>query len=298
MLRSPRRTAIVLLAGAAFAVAPPGHAQRSAPGADQPRDSLVITFLANEGVMLSSGSTHVLIDALFGDGLRGYGAVTRPTRTALERALPPFDRVNAVLATHIHNDHFDARPVFDHLRHNSGATFISSPEAVAKVRAVDPAATAAMAARLVAVDPAPATRVRVATAGAATIYALGLPHGVRERVPINVGWVVDVGGRRIMHVGDGDVTPAEFPKLQLGEMGIDVALLSAHYLTQPDLADVVRRVIRPRTIVVIHGPPLGGDPPGLLDRFRGGWDAVMQNVRKRFPEAHAFSRQSETLVIR
>jgi hypothetical protein len=93
--------AIALVATASASSLSAQRAPRVAPAGP---DSLVITFLANEGVMLSSGGTTVLIDALFGDGLRGYGIVTQPTRTALERGQPPFDRVNAVLATHVHND--------------------------------------------------------------------------------------------------------------------------------------------------------------------------------------------------
>jgi L-ascorbate metabolism protein UlaG (beta-lactamase superfamily) len=291
----PRPFATIALVAAT--AAGPLTAQRPPHVAPALRDSLVITFLANEGVMLSSSGTTVLIDALFGDGLRGYGIVTPPVRTALERARPPFDRVSAVLATHIHNDHFDARSVLEHLKHNPGATFISSPEAIDKVRAADPAATRAMSARLIAVDPPRAQRARVATLGAATVYALGLPHGPRGEVPVNVGFVVDIGGRRVLHVGDGDVPPAEFPAFRLGELGIDVALLSPHYLTRPELRDVVRRDIRPDTIVVIHGPPLGR-PAHLLDRLRGGWPEVMRDVRAQFPTAHSFSREMETLVIR
>ena len=166
------------------------------------------------------------------------------------------------------------------------------------MRAIDSTASTGLGPRLIGIDPPTARRVQVATAGGATIYALGLPHGVREKVPVNLGFVVDIGGRRVMHVGDGDISPAKFPMLRLGELGIDVALLSPHYLTQPELAEVVRRVIKPKIIVVVHGPPLGGRARGLLDRGRGGWESVIQNVRKEFPDAHAFSRQSETLVVR
>jgi L-ascorbate metabolism protein UlaG (beta-lactamase superfamily) len=300
MMSLQRRAAIAVLLAimtATAAMTRVGNAQRPPQPAPPARDSLVITFLANEGVMLSSGGTTILIDALFGDGLRGYGIVTQPTRTAIERAQPPFDRVNAVLTTHTHSDHFEARPVFEHLQHNPGATFISSTEAVRKVRAVDSSAASAMGRRLVGIDPPRARRVRVATAGTATIYALGLPHGDDANLPVNVGWVVDIGGRRVMHVGDGDLRPDEFASLALGELGIDVALLSPHYLTTPGLADAVRRHIRPTAIVAIHGPPLGR-APGLLDRMRDEWTGVVRDVGKAFPDARFFTRQMETFVIK
>ena len=172
----------ILVSLALAATSATGFAQMTPKSAGPvPRDSLVVTFLANEGVMISSGGTSILIDALFGDGLPGYGVVTEPTRTTLERAQPPFDRVNAVLATHIHNDHFEAGPVFRHLQHNPRATLISSREAVAKVRAVDPAASADLGSRLIGIDPPTARRVQVATAGGATIYALGLRTAYARR---------------------------------------------------------------------------------------------------------------------
>ncbi len=126
----------------------------TAQDAPRGRDSLLVTFLANEGVMLSAGGTSVLIDALFGEGLRGYGVVTPDTRALLERSAPPFDRVSAVLATHAHRDHFDAAPTWRHLQTNPRALFISTPEAVDSVRAVAGAAATAAGGRLIAALPA------------------------------------------------------------------------------------------------------------------------------------------------
>ena len=45
-----------------------------------------VTFLANEGVLLSSGDKQVLIDALFRKYETGYAVPADSTREALERA--------------------------------------------------------------------------------------------------------------------------------------------------------------------------------------------------------------------
>src|SRR5688500_17305265 len=172
----PFRSIAIPLASIVLATAGAAQANTAARNASPARDSLTITFLANEGVMVSSGGTTVLIDALFGDGLRGYGVVTRATRALLESARPPFDHVTAVLATHRHDDHFNAQAVLRHLVSNPAATFISTTEAVALVRAADSTRTRTMASRLVAATPPPGQRVRIATLAGATIYALGLPH--------------------------------------------------------------------------------------------------------------------------
>ena len=287
----PLRTIVIPLVLMGLSTTSAAQANTAAKNAAPARDSLAITFLANEGVMVSSGGTTVLIDALFGDGLRGYGVVTPATRTLLESARPPFDRVNAVLATHRHDDHFNAQAVLRHLVSNPAATFISTTEAVGLVRAADSATTRTMTSRLVAATPPPGQRVRVATLAGATIYALGLPHSPKH-TPQNVGFVIDIGGRRVLHVGDSETDVADFTGLDLDELGIDVALLPPWYLRSASMREVIRREIKPGAIGVIHLQV------GMLDRLRGREPAEVREIRTAFPNAHAFSRELDTWVIR
>ena len=62
--------------------------------------SPTITYLANEGFLIESDGTRVLVDALFGEGLEHYAAVPAPERAALE-ALPGVGRktANVILNT-------------------------------------------------------------------------------------------------------------------------------------------------------------------------------------------------------
>jgi L-ascorbate metabolism protein UlaG (beta-lactamase superfamily) len=270
----------------------------AAQDAQRGRDSLLVTFLANEGVMLTAGGTSVLIDALFGDGLRGYGVVTPDTRALLERAAPPFDRVAAVLATHVHRDHFDAAPAWRHLQDNPRARFISTPEAVDSVRAIAGPAAATVGGRLIAALPAKGERRLVGDVLGVRIHALGLPHGsgTRRAPPQNVGFVVEIGGFRVLHIGDTGEPSGSFSSLRLDELGIDLALLPSWYLTGESLQDVVRRTIRPRTIAALHVTPF----PGPNESSLGGGAAERERVRIRaaFPRAHVFDREMETFVVR
>lgn len=93
-----------------------------------------ITFLANEGVMLSSGTRKVLIDALFLKYETGYAVPADSTRAALERARPPFDAVDLILVTHRHGDHFHPAPVAAHLRANARATLLTSRQVIDSLR--------------------------------------------------------------------------------------------------------------------------------------------------------------------
>src|SRR5687767_5647765 len=163
-------TRAMLLAIAA-GISPIGTAQTQTA-----RDGLTITFLANEGVMLSSGTKKVLIDALFLKYETGYAVPADSTHAALELARPPFDAVDLVLVTHRHGDHFHPAPVAAHLRANPRATLVTSRQVLDSLRAGAPTHAVALAPRLVARTMAPGTRRRE-TVGGVAIELLGLPHG-------------------------------------------------------------------------------------------------------------------------
>ncbi|HEY5680421.1 MAG TPA: MBL fold metallo-hydrolase, partial [Pseudomonadales bacterium] len=80
-----------------------------------PAKEAKLTYLANEGVMITWRDEAVLIDALFRGGVAGYATLDPKTRDDLESARAPFDRVQAILVTHFHADHLDPEAVVSHL---------------------------------------------------------------------------------------------------------------------------------------------------------------------------------------
>jgi L-ascorbate metabolism protein UlaG (beta-lactamase superfamily) len=236
-----------------------------------------VTYIANEGVMITAPGTKVLIDALFGDGLPEYGAASPATRKPLEGGLAPFDAVDLVLATHIHRDHFDPGAVLRHLAANPRARFVSTTEAVTRLREVDSVAVRRLGTRLVGVDVAEGERRLVARAAGARVFALGMPHGRRPGLPANLGFLVEVAGCRLLHIGDTTIGAEEMRPFRLADQGIDVALLPDWYLLTPDLRTAVREVVRPRHVVALHLPVEPGEHLAAL--------------RAEFPEAHTFDRE-------
>jgi len=259
----------VLLAVAAAALA---------PGAA--RAQVTVTFLANEGVMLSAAGKKVLIDALFLKYETGYAVPAATTRAALEAARPPFDGVDLILVTHRHGDHFHPAPVAAHMRANPRATLLTSRQVIDSLRArVAPGDLAGP--RIMARTPAPGARRREAVGGI-VVELLGLPHGGRRhRAVEHIGYVVELGGRRVLHVGDTDFTEETFAAFRLDTARIDVALLPYGAVTSRSGRRVIERWIRPRQVVAFHV----GDREG---------DRVARQVRAAMPGAVTFVRSLET----
>src|SRR5690606_10618671 len=109
-------------------------------------------------------------------------------------------------------------------------TLLASRQVVDSLRRGVPAG-ALQGARIVARTMAPGTRRRE-TVNGVTVELLGLAHGGRRhRAVEHLAYVVELGGRRVLHVGDGDVSAEAFAPFRLDTMRIDVALLPQWMVT-------------------------------------------------------------------
>ena len=243
---------------------------------------LTITFLANEGVMISSGSRKVLIDALFTYYGRGYAVPSDTTQSALASASAPFDGVDLVLVTHRHGDHFDPRPVASHLRANPRATLVTSQQVIDSLRRHAPAG-AIPAARTLARTTEPGVFRREVVNGIA-VDVLGLSHGTRHRDVEHLGYIVELGRRRVLHVGDTGVVEEDYARLRLDTLRIDVALLPGWMVTEEEGRRVIDRWIKPRDVVAIH--------------VAAGWvDRIMNDARRARPGTRVFEQERQVLVV-
>lgn len=71
------------------------------------RGPLVLNYVANEGVLVSSGDAKVLIDSLFDKPNKEYRAPSSAVLEQIIRGEAPYDGVDLLLVTHNHADHFD-----------------------------------------------------------------------------------------------------------------------------------------------------------------------------------------------
>ena len=212
---------------------------------DRPAAGPEIHFTANAGVMVGVDGARFLIDALMGDGLDGYTKSEGAERAKLEAGQPPFD-VDAILATHWHEDHFSAHAVAAHLSRNPRAVLVSSVEIAQRVRAIVPA----LAPRLKGVTPLPGTFQTVDVAGV-PVRVLRIRHNkVRRNPEEHVGYLVGRSAT-VLHTGDADPVADNFTLMkQLPP--VDVGLMPTWYLETPEMRRFVATSIAPRRIFGMH----------------------------------------------
>jgi L-ascorbate metabolism protein UlaG (beta-lactamase superfamily) len=222
-----------------------------APAGAQPaRPPCGVRHVANAGLLFTSGSTRLLFDAPIRDGIPPYATSDADDRRRLEQGEPPFDRVDAVLVTHWHEDHFSAGAVAAHLQQNSRSVLVSSDEVVQRVRVAWPGAPAA---RLRGVTPPPG-RSEALDVGGVRIHVLRIRHNPARRTPEqHVGFLVE-GCRTLLHTGDADPEPSNFAVLDPLPR-VEVAGLPFWYVSSERARAFVSASIRPGRVLALHVPP-------------------------------------------
>jgi L-ascorbate metabolism protein UlaG (beta-lactamase superfamily) len=209
-----------------------------------------------------------LVDAPIRDGIAPYATSGADERRRLEAAEPPYDRIDAILVTHWHEDHFSAEAIAAHLARDVRTIVVSSPEVIDRLRRAAPDLPAA---RLRAVLPKAGTSETVDVAGV-PVHVLRVRHNPARRLPEeHVGFLIG-DAAPVLHVGDADPAADNFTALRRLPAP-DVALLPFWYVTEAQGRAMVQSAIRPRRVVAMHAPPaeagriapqLSGGPFGIV----------------------------------
>lgn len=265
--------ALYSLAALLLALPPTDAAASKARGAGAASGEIEVLYLANAGFLIEVDDHKVLIDGLFGPGLPGYPTVPGEQRRALERGRPPFDRIDVVLATHHHDDHFDPSAVARFLRAAPAARFVSTPQAVERLLRVDGAR--ALDERVHAATPT-AERPERSLQNGIPVLALALHHGRSPAAAQNLGFVLDLGGASVLHVGDTEASAAEMRAAGLVEP-VDLALVTSWSRAS------VAAATRARRVVVMHlAEP---NAPAAFFGRHGGFEQQVASLRREAPDA-------------
>jgi L-ascorbate metabolism protein UlaG (beta-lactamase superfamily) len=242
-----------LIALPAAARAAPAPQEPGADGATPAVEEVEITFLANAGFLLRSGRYSVLIDAFLREPYHVYDALPPQTLQDLANARPPFDGLVLALVSHAHPDHFQVRPAEKFLSHNQQAQLISSPQVLSafKSGAQD---FASVQKKLTPVRPQVGLPLPLMHEEMSVTF-LNLRHAGEENQDVqNIGHLIEMGGVKILHVGDAEPTADNFAAYGLPAREIDVALVPYWYFSNEQSQRVLLEQIRPRQVITFHIP--------------------------------------------
>ena len=110
---------------------------------------------------------------------------------------------------------------------------------------------------------------------------LRLSHGTERHATIqNLGHIIKLGGKKLLHVGDADTAVENFEKFNLDEEQIDIAFIPYWFLIGTEGQTIIRDHIKPKQIIAVHISP-------------GESERTITQMKQLFPGAVAFTTRLE-----
>jgi len=215
-------------------------------------DGAQVTFIDNDGFLITVEDKKILIDALFDT----HNPNSSPPQEVLQKAVngePPFDQIDVVIATHSHSDHFSADLVREYLRNNQKAVFVSTWDAVRRINQTGEE----FAERLISVNLEPGESSHLSINGI-ELDCLYISHGYASDK--NIGVVITVGDYTFFHSGDmviddtmeESVTLVDLQGYGLHQKEIDLAFLPSYLFFIDEALPLIQDGIQARYVSPMH----------------------------------------------
>ncbi len=225
---------------------------------------VTVTHLANYGVMISNGHQAVVVDGLFREGIPPYKRVPAEELSKLEAGEAPYDKVELLLVSHLHKDHFSEKSVASLLDARRTVQLWSSPQVCGAVLE----AMARPQTQVVQTIPQPGSRM-TRRFGDLQVTMFRVEHGRGREDIQNLGHLIRIGGLTFLHIGDAAAPFDHLMAANLDRERIDVALLPWWLLADAEASELIRTKLNPKTIIAMHVSP--EDERKGLPRITGQW---------------------------
>jgi len=217
-----------------------------------PDRPLGVTYVANEGVLLATGSHRILIDALFDAPNPAYASPPPELLQRLIGAEPPVGHVDLCLVTHNHPDHFRAS-VVDRFLVGQPRALLIAPVDVVEVLRDSAAHWTEYEDRVVPIDLRVGERATHFHAGI-RVHAFRTLHSGGRESPMNLMYLVEMDGSTVFHEGDSNGDLELFRAVVGDGTTIDLALVHYWFPFVDVGTQILNDILRPTHVGLIHLP--------------------------------------------
>jgi L-ascorbate metabolism protein UlaG (beta-lactamase superfamily) len=216
-----------------------------------PAQKAEIQYIGNEGVLIVVGNKKVIIDGLH----KYYGpSYSYPGYQETKDMLDGngiFNKIDLLLVSHVHGDHFDAKLVAEFLARHPETELISSQQVVDSIQKY--------------ADPKILQRithfyldenVKTYEVSGITLTLFNLPHSSERFAWVqNIGNYLEIGDFHFLHTGDASMEPDWLKNIGMNNYPVDVALMPFWYLLDDQLTGI-KTYANPQKYVALHIPPV------------------------------------------
>jgi ankyrin repeat protein/L-ascorbate metabolism protein UlaG (beta-lactamase superfamily) len=215
-------------------------------------EEAVIRYIGNDGFSIEAGSKTVLVDGLVRNTW-GYSNTPERALILMKARQSPFERLDLVLFSHAHLDHFESHLALEVLASQPEAVLAGDSLVSEELRKAGPDAVKTLGSRVMTIDVKIGERKSLAANGI-PLTVLGVNHSDREPPYKTLGYIMDLGKFRIYHQGDiyPDANMALLSSIPWESLKIDIAFFDPFFLQNEAARRIVTERIRPSAVILMH----------------------------------------------
>lgn len=224
-------------------------------GSSSLKAQITIRYIGNMGVLISGENSSVIVDGFHKEYNKDTylfppQSLVDSLTQAIDKEIPP---IVAIAATHYHRDHLDGGQIATFIDSNPEALFFGSHQSVDLVKE----AKAGLDGQIITVDTDVFTKQTVEHAGISiTSFYINHVNPTRHGAVQNVGYIIEIDGKRILHVGDSNWFEEAFSVLELNKEDIDIAILPFWMLIEETSQSNLEKWINPTHSIATHIAPV------------------------------------------
>jgi L-ascorbate metabolism protein UlaG (beta-lactamase superfamily) len=232
----------------------------------EPKVQCSVTYVVNDGFLLETRNSKILIDALFG-GIKGNWCDQPDDSVSnlMLNGVTPFDFIDVLLVTHYHSDHFNGPMVINFLGNNQKSVLICPSQVNEVLKKNLGYSDVADRIHYLKSDSQYDTLI---TFNKINIRALRFNHGsfietdsatgkkydLHSNVE-NFGYIIDTDGFSFFHSGDCSFSDkSHFETYHLGDRDFDMVFLDRTFLRKEG-QDIMNSQIHAKNLVFMHIEP-------------------------------------------
>jgi len=241
--------------------------------ADNSESPIEVTYIANEGILITTLEKKVLIDALFDNPNPNYAAPSKDMLEGMQSGRAPFDNVDLVLVTHNHPDHFSPSFAARFMENNPNALLIAAIDATDAMKETTKDWEQVQD-RVFSFDLKAGETAEKSVDGISVRIFRTLHSGDLES-PHNLMYLIKMDGRIIFHEGDSDGKLSTFKNFDFDKEKIDLALIHFWFPLSPEGERIILEVLKPGHVGLIHLPKrLESDAPSKIDMIKSHYEDI------------------------
>ena len=222
---------------------------------------VTVTRLANAGVILDDGAARVMIDGMVVEPYAVYGGLPDAAAADFLRASGEFSDIDLAFVSHRHHEHNQPEYACKFLQNSPGTELYSSEQVIGLVREFCREFTTGSG-RVHRIEPQ-LGQPQVIERGDLRVTVFPLSHGARKYANIhNLAHLVELGGMKVLHVGDAAFEPTDYEQSGLADIKLDVALIPIAYFQPGPGIEIIERYLNAPVKIAVH------IPPGEMDEIR------------------------------